>query len=155
MRRVLVVGCVLVLLVLSTAPGDARAGGVPLRGQQITSSIWHLGTTGECLCDIQWYTVRLQPGVTTVNARLLRISEAMGATYSLLVWMYLGDTLVGFGKNSCPKTKVVCNKGLGFKVKVPRAGVYYLKVKGLGGEGILYGVQTQGKLSTRACAHTC
>lgn len=148
--------CLLLLAVLTVLPGrEAAAAGVPLRGQQILTPAWHFGTTGECLCDTQWYTVRLQPGTVTVYADLITISMNMGPTYSLMVWMNQGDTIVGFDKKTCARSKKPCNAPLSIKVKVRRAGVYYLKLKGLGGEGITYALQVHGGIGARRCTRTC
>ena len=152
--RVGIVGCALLLVALTILPQNVSAA-APLRGQQITTSIWHIGTTGECICDIQWFTVKLRPGTTTVNANLLTISNNLGPTYSLLVWMNHGGGIVGFAKNTCSRTKHICNKHLNFTVKVATAGVYYLKLKGLGGEGISFSIRVRGNIVSQKCGKTC
>ncbi len=154
-NRAGILGCVLLLVALTILPQNVSAAGAPLRGQQITTSIWHIGTTGECICDIQWYTVKLRPGTATVNANLLTISNNLGPTYSLLVWMNHGGGIVGFAKNTCARTKRICNKHLNFTVKVPTSGVYYLKLKGLGGEGISFSIRVRGHIVTKKCGKTC
>jgi hypothetical protein len=147
--------CALVLVALTILPGTGSALASPLRGQQITTSGWNMGATGECICDIQWYTVKLRPGTATVYANLLSIQDNLGPTYSLMVWMNHGGGIVGFGKNTCARAKRSCNKHLSFNVKVAKAGVYYLKLKGLGGEGISYSIRVFGHINRQACAKTC
>lgn len=147
--------CMLVLAALTMLPASVSAKGAPLRGQQITTPDFHIGSTGECICDIQWYTVRLRPGTVTVNANLLTISNSLGRTYSLLVWMNHGGGIVGFAKNTCSRAKRICNKHLNFTVKVPKIGVYYLKLKGLGGEGISYSIRVRGNIATQKCGKSC
>jgi hypothetical protein len=154
-NRVGTICCVLVLVALTMLPNLVSAAGAPLRGQQITTPTWRIGSTGECICDIQWYTVKLRPGTVTVNANLLTISNNLGPTYSLLVWMNHGGGIVGFAKNTCSRAKRLCNKHLNFTLKVAKAGVYYLKLKGLGGEGISYSIRVRGNIATQRCAKTC
>lgn len=154
-NRVGTIGSVLLLVVLTMLPGPVSAAGSPLRGQQIITSGWHMGTTGECICDIQWYTVKLRPGTTTVNANLLTITNSMSPTYSLLVWMNHGGSIVGFAKNTCSRAKRMCGKHLNFTVKVTKAGVYYLKVRGLGGEGVFYSIRVFGRMDRQQCSTTC
>ncbi len=154
-RRVPVLACSLLVLLLTALPGNALAKGAPLRGEQLTTPAWHVGATGECVCDIQWYTVRLKPGTTTVNANLLYVRENEGPSYSLMVWMNYSGLVVGFAKNTCSRATKLCNKHVNFTVKVQHAGVYYLKLKGLGGEGIAYTIRVRGNLSTQPCSKTC
>ena len=148
------VGCALMLVALTMLPGHVSAAS-PLKGQQIVTPTWHMGATGECVCDIQWYTVKLRPGTTTVNANLLTITQNLAPTYSLMVWMNHNGAIVGFAKNTCSRAKRLCNKHLNFTVKVPKAGVYYLKLKGLGGEGISYSIRVVGNIVTQRCGKTC
>jgi hypothetical protein len=150
-----IVCCALVLVALTILPSSVSAAGAPLRGRQITTHTWQVGSTGECICDIQWYTVKLRPGTATVNADLLTIKDNLGPTYSLMVWMNHGGGIVGFAKNTCSRAQRMCNKFLSFTVKVPTAGVYYLKLKGLGGEGISYIIRVRGNIITQRCSKSC
>jgi hypothetical protein len=143
------------VVALTMLPATVPAAASPLRGQQITASTWQMGYTGECICDIQWYTVKLRPGTATVYANLLSVKVKLGPTYSLMVWMNHGGGIVGFAKNTCTRTKRMCGKHMTITLKVPKAGVYYLKLKGLGGEGILYSIRVFGSIASQPCAKTC
>jgi hypothetical protein len=153
-RIILPLLAVLVLAV-SVQPRAVLARGAPLKGQQIADSGWKMGQTGDCVCDEQWYTLGLRPGRLIVNADPLTITMKFQPTYKLMVWLYQGNTLLGYAERTCKSSQRVCNKTFALTSQITRTGVYYLEVKGLNAEGLSYALQVRGNFYRLHCARTC
>jgi hypothetical protein len=140
------------LLVLVTLvallPQIASAHGVPIRGMEIQGTGTTAGSVGKCSCTDQWYTIGLRPGSTTIVATIKGHSGVAAVSYGIRmgVLRVTQRTLqtVGFSQAACLSSQHRCNATARIKLQVRGRGAYYVKVSGLGANGITYAMSIQG-----------
>ncbi len=147
----------LLLMVAATAVpsvGVAQARGLPVRGQVIGVAPVS-GTTGNCSCVYQWYTIGLRAGPVSVTTELRGFTTGFGPTYGMRVFLYHGQTLLSSGQVGCFTKQRHCNQMLRLHATIKSAGPYYLRVEGPGADGVRYTLRVAGRVYGLRCGRYC
>jgi hypothetical protein len=103
------------------------------------------GLTGNCTCDVKWYTVGLKPGKVTVTLKFVSVAMKMGPAYGFHVDLERADrTILGQTQGACWRATKHCTINLHFTSNVDKQEPYYIQISGSGAEGILYVLGVQG-----------
>lgn len=156
MRQILLVSVLCLGAAGALIPGLAHAGLTPLHGRQILNTKPLPGVTSSCSCDVQNYTLGFRPGTAKVVVTLMNYQNAMTSEYGIRVTFLQGKKVVGWKQAACLTTQRPCNQSLVFSTRVGKPTIYYLRVQGLGSDGITFLVRPQGPLVRLRCyAHGC
>lgn len=134
--------------------GVAQAHGLPLRGQVIGVAPVS-GTTGNCSCVYQWYTIGLRSGPVEVSTELRGYTNGYGPTYGMRVFLYHGETLLSSGQVGCFAKQRHCNQFVRMHARIKSASPYYLRVEGPGADGVMYTLRVTGHVYGLRCGKYC
>jgi len=146
----------LLMIAATTVPsmGVAQAHGLPVRGQVIGVAPVS-GTTGNCSCVYQWYTIGLRAGPVSVTTELRGFTTGFSPTYGMRVFLYHGQTLLSSGQVGCFTKQRHCNQMLRLHATIKSAGPYYLRVEGPGADGVRYTLRVAGRVYGLRCGRYC
>lgn len=133
------------LLAVAASAGAASAHGVTIRGQELFRATTTPGQTGDCNCVWKWYTFGVKPGELRISASITGYHVATVGSYGLRLYLYRGKTAVRSAQLGC-STKQPCRGTAHLTYRVPRRGVYYLRVEGPGAVGVSFSLTVRGKL---------
>jgi len=136
----------LAIFLLIQSPPLASARGVPIRGQVIVSNGTVTGTVSKCSCTDQWYTVGLRRGETTIVAKIKGHSGVAAPSFGIRVGLLRGSQTAGFAQAACLATQSHCRASTRISARLASSGAYYIKVSGLGSNGISYTLHIQGSI---------
>lgn len=142
-------------LALTSPSRDALAKGAPLRGQEVAGSLPLTGQTGACQCDIRWYTVGLRPGPVRIRASLRTCGMTTAPSCELEVLWMRGGTVLKQALVPCTRSSHACRAQSTISYRVRKRGPFYLRIHGLGSEGILYSVRIYGAIYPLRCKRYC
>ena len=152
--RSIVAALIVAVALSSVSPVPTSAKGMPLKGQLIGSH-WTAGTTGNCVCDLKWYTFAANRGRAEVDAKLLGAGLPFSPTYGLRVYIYRGNAFVTWGQTACYKQQKICNQMARIRFTAAPGALYYIKVDGPGAEDVRYQLAVHARLRTLHCGKVC
>jgi hypothetical protein len=107
---------------------------------------------GNCVCDdTQWYTVGLRPGTAVITGKLTTVDTQPLYSYGVDVFLMQGNQTISQAQAACAAGRKPCNKPFRITARIARAGVYYVKVFGLGSEDIHYTLRVNSRMYHLAC----
>lgn len=155
MRRILAaLGFILVYMAFS--PNFTHAQGVIFKGHNVTDSKPIQATTGNCVCEDNWYTVGVNAGTMHVKAVLKTYAARLNVpSYAIRIFLYEGAKALQWTQAYCLIKQRHCGHTAQLTVHVTRSTIYYVKVEGPGAEGTQYSLQFQGPLRHLVCHARC
>lgn len=152
--RSIIVSLILALTVSIVSSGRTSAKGMPLKGQLIGPGVTS-GTTGNCVCDLKWYTFAASRGPAQVTAKLLSAGLPFSPTYGLRVYVYRGSTFVNWSQTACYRKQRACNQIARVRFTATPGALYYIKVEGPGAEDVHYTLSVHARFRTVHCGRVC
>jgi hypothetical protein len=147
-----------IVLAVCILPGmgmAAQAKGVPFKGQLIMANGVMSQTTGNCMCNANWYTLGANPGSLTITATLQGYSLPFTTSYGVRMFLYAGKRSVNGGQAACTTSQKRCHQQAVLRVRVRTPTIYYLQVYGPGASVVYYSLRVSGKIRRLHCAKTC
>jgi hypothetical protein len=114
-----------------------------------------LGMTGDCSCEAQWFTFGANPGKVQVEASMRKPNSVLTNEYAIRVMVLQGAITLGYKYALCLTNQKHCAGIMRFSVSVPRHGVYYVRVDGMGAHQIPFALQLKGSVFALHCTKTC
>jgi hypothetical protein len=136
----------ILLTFVALVPRVASAHGISIRGQEIQRNGVITGSVGECSCTDEWYTAGFRPGKMTIIATITGHSGVARVSYGIRIGVLHGMQSVGFSQAACLASQRRCGAKARITARIQSAGAYYLKVSGLGANGISYSIHIQGRI---------
>jgi hypothetical protein len=153
--RCIVLCAVALAALLGPRTPAASAHGPLLKGQKIDRPTAVMSTTGACVCDDRWYTLGLKPGVLQLSASLTRCGDLGSTACSIQVYLMRGHSQLRQLQASCLISAGPCNQGDSTRYRVTRKGVFYVLVRGGGGEGVHFRLSVRGPVYPLHCGKYC
>jgi len=150
-----VFACLLSLFLFFGLSASAEARSVPFKGRLISTSAPLSQTTGNCMCNANWYTFAVNPGNLTVSAALHGYTLSYGTSYGLRMFLYAGKQPVGGGQAGCVTTQKSCRQQAVIHLQVHKTAVYYLQVYGPGASVVYYSLRVTARIRQLHCFRTC
>ncbi|GAC1398461.1 MAG: hypothetical protein NVSMB52_12030 [Chloroflexota bacterium] len=142
-----VIGALLAISSGATPLQAASRGPDPIKGHEIFTSKAVYGTTGNCSCNWQWYTIGAKPGTLRLKISMSgAYQKTMAPTFGIRVRLYLGKHFLKFGQTACYATDRHCHGLISETVRVSKRSLYFLQVQGLGADGIGFSTQVLGNI---------
>jgi hypothetical protein len=154
LRHLAVIALFTGFLMLAPVPAHAAHGPL-LRGRQLDQNTTISDTTGECSCQVKWFTIGLAPGIVRIAAQPKSSMFGGGPTYGMSVLLYRGSAALTWGQTSCQTTHRRCSKVIHLTYRIKQRGVYYLQIVGLGAQVIPYTMQVHGVVFPLHCGKYC
>jgi hypothetical protein len=153
-RRLLFIG-LLVVLLLSGLTSGTEAKGLPIKGELILANGVISQTTGNCMCNANWYTLGANPGKMTLTATLQGYSLPFTSIYGLRMFLYAGTRPAGAGQAACETKQKRCHQQAVVRTRVRTPTIYYLEVYGPGASVVYYSLRVNAKIRKLRCSKTC
>lgn len=154
MRRVFALA-LLSLLTLPALTVGAQAKTVPFKGRLISTTTAVSQTTGNCMCNANWYTFAVDPGAVTITGTLQGYSLAYGPSYGLRMFLYAGTRPDGGGQAGCMTSQKHCRQQAVIRSTVRKSTVFYLEVYGPGASLVYYSLRVNAKIRRLHCYRVC
>ena len=154
-HRILTLAVFVCVLFSGTQAASARTHGPLLMGRAIDTTAAFSGATGNCSCSYQWYTIGVRPGPLHVAIKMHSYYGKIAPTWGVRAVLLLGKRQVDWGQSACMATQKICNRNIDLKARVPRTGIYYVKLEGPGASEVAFTIQIQGRLYRLHCKQYC